>query len=316
MRSHLVLRLGALSVSCSGGAPTMSNGINREDAGCASVATPGEEDQEDALSFLQGPASARGRHVHSPTVGAIPKIVHHIYKTNLEHGPWPYKIWETSYASWKTFFPEPEYTHFFWSDNDMDVFFEKRCRRHWKTYNDEERYIVRSDLSRYCLLSKIGGIYADLDYQVRRNFFKHLEPGKVNLVESPYLGETVQNSLMASPPGLPYWEKLMDLVDSRSVPEENILLAAGPRLFDKLPDTHDEAQVHVLPCNRFQRATHTSNGQDQEAANKGCLLLNFGWDDDKLMGIHWGTSSYFEQADSRDIMYLFDEVQNGVGDDT
>jgi mannosyltransferase OCH1-like enzyme len=257
----------------------------------------------DHASFLQGILS-NGRQ----TWGEIPKVVHHVYKENLEFGPWPNEIWKASYNSWKKYFPQPEYKHFFWGDNEMNAFFQKKCPDHWQAYSTETRDIVRSDLSRYCLLSKIGGIYADLDYEARHNFYEYLMPGMVNLVESPYQSESVQNSLMASPPGLPYWDKLMNVVDTRissgSV-EENILAAAGPALLDRLPETHDSLRVHVLPCNNFQRATHISNGEEESADRKGCSLLKAGSEDIDLMGIHWGTSVYNHVADEQDIENKF-----------
>lgn len=259
----------------------------------------------DTMSLLQGLAPGMVQ-----TFGEIPKIIHHVYKTNLEFGPWPNEIWKESYSSWKKYFPPPEYKHFFWGDKQMNAFFLKKCPEHWEAFSSEARDIVRSDLSRYCLLSKIGGIYADLDYEARQNFYEHLMPGMVNLVESPYQSETVQNSLMASPPGLPYWEKLMGLVDARSSQEKNILKAAGPALLDELPETHNELMVHKLPCNSFQRATHITNGEEESADHKGCRILNTDVDDISLMGIHWGTSVYSNPEDTKDIARKFQDFRS------
>jgi len=232
---------------------------------------------------------------------------------NLEleqNGPWPNKIWKASYDSWKKYFPEPEYRHFFWDDQDMNKFFKAKCAPHWESYTEERRDIVRADMARYCLLSRIGGIYADLDYEPRQNFFEQLVPGMVNLVQSPYQSESVQNSLMASPPGLPYWDKLLSIIDVRRLAEEtepNVLLAAGPCLLDMLPETRNDLMVNILPCNSFQRATHLIGGEEESAENKGCALLRKGQDEKNLMGIHWGTSVYAGSvADKSDIEILFD----------
>jgi FkbM family methyltransferase len=221
---------------------------------------------------------------------AIPKIVHHVYKTDISNGPWPNELWKTSFLAWKKFFPEPEYKHIFWSDDEVAAFIQEECSDFSQEFSAEKREIVKSDFSRYCLMWKLGGIYADLDYMPMRNFYEDLSPGMVNLVESPYRSETFQNSLMASPADNEYWEKLMRLA-TYTMKASNILLAAGPQLLDVLPLTHNASMVHTLPCNEFQRATHLN--EERAARSKGCRSLKPEDVADKsLKGIHWGTVSY------------------------
>lgn len=229
--------------------------------------------------------------------GQIPKVVHHIYKSDLS-GPfakWPNTIWKQSYDAWKTFFPEPEYTHMFWSDDQTLSFVQESCPKWHKAFIHEKRDIVRADFARYCILWQLGGIYADLDYEPLQNFYNDLEPGKVNLIQSPYRSETYQNSLMASPASHPYWEKLMDLAKF-TMNSKNILLAAGPQLLETIPLTHDSSVVHGLSCNSFQRATHTDDIEKAASMKKGCKSLEAtDFADLELKGIHWGTVSYFRE---------------------
>jgi hypothetical protein len=220
----------------------------------------------------------------------VPKIVHHIYKYDISQGPWPNTIWEQSFLSWKKYFPEPEYRHIFWSDAKTLAFVQTECGQFSSFFSAERRDIVKSDFSRYCILWRLGGIYADLDYMPRKNFYEDLRPGMVSLIQSPYHSETYQNSLMASPAGYEYWEKLMELA-RYTMKATNVLLAAGPQLLEILPLTRNTSLVNVLPCNEYQRATHPA--ERGSAIRKGCRLLRpEDVSDDSLKGIHWGTTSY------------------------
>lgn len=222
----------------------------------------------------------------------IPKIVHHIYKSDISHGPWPNPVWKQSLKAWKSLFPAPEFTHMFWNDVKVTSFFHRNCPEHLKAFAGDGRDIVRSDLSRYCILWKLGGIYADLDYQPLQNFYSDLEPGKVNLVQSPYISESFQNSLMASPPHHMYWEKLMRLAQF-TIHRESVLFAAGTQLLEILPLTQNPSIVHPLPCDGFQRTTQSSD----KPIGKHCKLLQLeDVKDNSLKGIHWGTASYHEQG--------------------
>lgn len=226
---------------------------------------------------------------------AIPKIVHHIYKEDISSGPWPNPVWEQSFLAWKAFFPEPEFKYMFWSDEKVANLIEHKCPTHFAAFTSENRSIVRSDFSRYCILWNFGGIYADLDYEPLQQFYADLKPGRVNLIESPYPSETYQNSLMASPPHHPYWAKLMQLAHLTLV-ARNVLLAAGPQLLEMLPMTHEASTVHALSCNEFQRATHST----ELSSKKSCRLFKpDDIRDETLKGIHWGTVSYWNLFDNK-----------------
>lgn len=244
----------------------------------------------------------------------IPKIVHHVYKTDISNGPWPNLIWKASFESWKKHFPEPEFQHIFWSDEKTNRFFEKNCTQFSNMYNNvpgNQSVIVRSDWSRYCILSKLGGIYADLDYEVRQPFYKTLKPGLVNLVGSPYTSETVQNSLMASPAGHWYWKFVLKVAAQtmqqtasfisaasahlhkkvRSI--DSALKVSGPQLLSNIDATNDPRTVYILPCNSFQPAVHTLFGEELASRQKHCRVLKpADREDATIKGIHWGTVTW------------------------
>lgn len=248
-------------------------------------------------------------------VSHIPRIIHHVYAYDLSNGPWPNMIWEVSYSAWKQFYPEPWFKHIFWSDLKATDFFRRYCPQQYETYSSackkkkctmcsgsECTEIIRADLSRYCILKHIGGIYADLDYEPRINFYTELDPTKVNLVQSPYGSETFQNSLMASVAHHPYWDKVLAKANVNSLKYSDVLSISGPRLLESLRDTFDPMIIHPLPCNEFQRVTH--KGELKAAKQKHCMQLQMNAVNDRtLKGIHWGTISW--QHGSQDAMRLF-----------
>lgn len=151
----------------------------------------------------------------------IPRVVHHVFfnynlaKNLSSREAWPNDVWFQSYLSWKKHFPDAEYQHIFWSADELEHFFKANCSKHWRMYQRLQHKIEKSDMSRYCLLWRFGGIYTDLDYEPMRNFYHLLRPGQVNLIQSPYVDETVQNSLMASPKSHPFWDQLMSRATAR-----------------------------------------------------------------------------------------------------
>lgn len=245
---------------------------------------------------------------------AIPKIIHFMFKETPKQmkGKWPNPVWKTSYDSWKKYFPEPEFHYKFWTDSSIAKFFARHCSTHeglFKSYTNE---ISRSDLSRYCILKEMGGIYTDLDYEPRTNFYNDLPKGHVSLVESPYARETFQNSLMASPVGQKfqqYWTGVMDLAEKHF--KGDPVKASGPKLLDDFEESHDNSVVYKLPCADYQLKVHPDNDKVKDT----CAMLtaeNVG----KVKGIHWGTWSWFQTGSGKnqnaDTLSLFSQLHGDM----
>ena len=95
-----------------------------------------------------------------------------------------------------------------WTDAKMRALIEEEYPWFLAAYDAYPHNIQRADASRYFILHKYGGLYADLDYEPLGNFWEHLPQHSPGLVESPYqYNERVQNSLMSSPPGHPLWNR-------------------------------------------------------------------------------------------------------------
>ena len=162
---------------------------------------------------------------------------------------------EGKYLDWhrkfKELFPEPEYTHMIWTDESARELIAKDYPFFLEAYDSYEFNIQRADAARYFFLHKHGGLYADLDYEPLVNFWQHLPKDRVGLIESPYqYNEKLQNSLMSSPKGDPFWIETFKLLDERKA--KPVLQATGPMFLDAMMRRAKEPFA-FLPCENFQR---------------------------------------------------------------
>lgn len=155
----------------------------------------------------------------------LPKIIHQT--APMDKGKWKPE-WYECQETWKTHFPEGEYKHIMWTDEDLDEFMKKNYPDYYEQYKSYHENIKRIDMARYFILQKMGGIYADMDYKCYKNFYKNLPSDKVSISLSPYPWETMQNALMASPPNHAFWQKVIDKSKDRI--DEEVLKSTGPIL--------------------------------------------------------------------------------------
>jgi hypothetical protein len=161
------------------------------------------------------------------------------------------------------------WTSVYWSDESCQQLVQDHFSSFLDTYTSFPHNIQRVDSCRYLLLKQYGGIYADTDFSLHSKLITDLIPDGIGLVESPYrYNENVQNSLMtASAPNLPFWDKVIELIQQRKG-SNKILSTTGPKLLDDAVaqsrdhknDNHSSDKttllapgVHVLPCELFQR---------------------------------------------------------------
>ena len=157
----------------------------------------------------------------------IPKIIHQM--APADKSKWP-KTWFICQNTWKKHFPSPEYQYILWTDSDLDNLVRKHYAWFYPIYSNYDKKIKKIDISRYMILHKYGGIYADMDYYCNKNFYNKLNQKKINIVESPYKNnEYIQNSLMASPIKNNWWLRVLDQAKSTShISHPNT--STGPRL--------------------------------------------------------------------------------------
>jgi inositol phosphorylceramide mannosyltransferase catalytic subunit len=181
---------------------------------------------------------------------SVPKIIHQQWKTE----DIPMGLFKNVNAEWRSLFSEPEYQHMLWTDKKMRALIDERFPWFLSVYDSYPTNIQRADASRYFILYAYGGLYADLDYEPLVNFWRDIPPDRVSLIESPYMfNEQVQNSLMASPKGDPFWNITFDLLQERHK-SEDILYSTGPVLVDEsIRRAPHMSWVHILSCKNFQR---------------------------------------------------------------
>jgi len=171
----------------------------------------------------------------------IPKIIHHICPNDFKK--W-HPTWLLCYESWIRLYPKPEYTHMHWDNEELLEFIEKNYPWFTEIYKGYDVNIKRYDISRLFLLYHYGGIYADMDYMVYKNFFNELPDGIVSIPESPYKwNEHIQNSLMMSPPKHPWWLLVIDEAYNRKT--WNVFSATGPQLLTPMYNKYPKL-VNIL----------------------------------------------------------------------
>ena len=240
----------------------------------------------------------------------VPKLVHFTHPEDVDilglfggRGNSSNIVWRTCATAWLQHFPPTEYEYRFWSDVQSAGLVSQKCNEHWNFYRRAPSKIHQADLVRYCLLYRSGGIYSDLDYEPRANFMGELASSRVSLIGSPYHGEQMENSLMASPPRLDYWMRVLDLAVRRGMGGPPVK-TTGPNLLRAMNTT----EPHILPCQRFFRGTHAD---DVCFSSKKAFLpvRQGGWTDTAcpcrkmlhandstdpgLLGVHWGTYTYW-----------------------
>jgi len=172
----------------------------------------------------------------------IPKIIHQTWKTNeipLE--------WQEHQKTWKTLFPEPDYKYMFWTDHDNRNLIKTKFSWFLPIYDGYAKNIERADAIRYFILYEYGGIYADMDYSVRYNFYESLVSGKINVVQDYRNVGTISNFLMASPVKNKLWKDVFrGLVENRN--HSYTLQSTGPAMLSSVLLGQD---IHILPFETY-----------------------------------------------------------------
>jgi|APCry1669192319_1035405.scaffolds.fasta_scaffold04383_4 hypothetical protein len=145
----------------------------------------------------------------------IPKIIHYTgpSKKSLWH-----PVWDKCLKSWKEHFPEPEYTHVYWSDEDLENLVKTDYLHHYQLYKKLPFHIMKIDFAEYLIMNTYGGIYHDLDMYCYKNFYDEIKLKKLVLLESSMKDEYIQNCMFASTPRAGFWMGLIEHIKSYYYP--------------------------------------------------------------------------------------------------
>jgi mannosyltransferase OCH1-like enzyme len=175
----------------------------------------------------------------------IPKIIHQT--SPRDKNKW-HPLWKKCHASWKKHFPEPEYQHVMWNDEDLNNLIQQYFSKYFELYNSFPYHIIKIDFARFCILYQYGGIYADMDMYCYQNFYDELKKDAF-VVEGCIPQEKVQNSLMGSTPKNKFFESCIDLSNLNHPyinTDDYIKHCCGPYHVSDVFKLHSE-KVQLLP---------------------------------------------------------------------
>eukprot|EP00930_Biecheleria_cincta_P055600 TRINITY_DN41911_c0_g1_i1.p1 TRINITY_DN41911_c0_g1~~TRINITY_DN41911_c0_g1_i1.p1 ORF type:complete len:316 (-),score=50.77 TRINITY_DN41911_c0_g1_i1:223-1170(-) len=138
--------------------------------------------------------------LRSNSTNSIPKIMHQLAPADKTH--WP-DAWFVCQESWKNLYSD--WTYMLWNDDDVESLVKNTYPEEYSWFRSMPMNIERVDAARSFILHAYGGLYADMDYYCYKKL-EIPEDGKAILVASNMGDEIVQNSLMASPRGHPFWK--------------------------------------------------------------------------------------------------------------
>jgi mannosyltransferase OCH1-like enzyme len=206
----------------------------------------------------------------------VPKIIHQTAPGDMSK--W-HEIWPKCQESWKKNFPNWEYK--MWTDEDLDEFMRVKYPKYYEMYTGYDMNIKRIDAARYFILREYGGIYADMDFECIRNFEDRIPTDKVSIAESAFAGEGFQNALMISPKWHPFWDTVIQELEShKDTPHPHH--ATGPQVLVRA-NYKNEDMVNPLPAAQFAVVTDPYYIAKKETVDRN---------DKTLYAVHHGTCSW------------------------
>lgn len=131
---------------------------------------------------------------------AIPHRIHQTWKTNSVP-----ERWRDYHVSWRRHNPSWELV--LWTDADNRRLVEQHYPWFLATYDSFDRDIQRVDAAKYLILSKYGGVYADLDCECLKPIDELIEPG--GAVFARTADGVIECAFFASSPGHPIWQQVL-----------------------------------------------------------------------------------------------------------
>ncbi len=176
----------------------------------------------------------------------IPKIIHQIWLGS--QFPDKFKKWQ---ETWKKHHPDWKYK--LWTDEDIESF--NIINKH--AFNNARNYGKKSDIWRYEILNRYGGLYVDVDFECLKplDILHHCYDFYAGMHNTACV--ELGNAIIASTPGHPIIKHCMDDIKVRCVggnAATSTIMETGPRYLTKklleLYSPFDEGVI-VLPPTYF-----------------------------------------------------------------
>lgn len=183
---------------------------------------------------------------------ALPRILHQTAPADV--GTWP-DAWLLCQNSWNRLYRN--WTRMFWDDDAIDALVAEAYPEELGWFRALPVKIARVDAARSFILHRFGGVYADMDMYAHARL--RLPEGDVGpggycaVVGSAAPGERVQNSLMASTAGHPFWvatmRRMREFAEAHpGFGKESVLAATGPEMLRRTLEAEPGLGVRVLPA--------------------------------------------------------------------
>lgn len=187
--------------------------------------------------------------------------------------------------SWETL--NPDWRYMFWSDEDLRRFMATEFPELLPMFDGYARPVQRADLARYCLLKHYGGVYADIDTICMASLEPLAGDPRVVLCEEPRIHHFPArcrgmrslwfNGTMASPPGHPFWDKVIDLCTLMYPRRDfDILETTGPLILSAAVEQWEEPETLSLNSSHlFAGITvHGNDGADPRWGDFAASVLS------------------------------------------
>jgi len=141
------------------------------------------------------------------------------------------------------------------TDDDNRKLIQEHFPDFLNTYDNFKYPIQRADAIRACYLYLHGGVYSDLDFEVKEDFYDLLTDGTLFLVPSGNIGSMFTNAFMASAPRNEFW---LDYIEEMKKPAPwyalgkhlHVMMTTGPMALSRVVSRGNH-QVTVLPSDLF-----------------------------------------------------------------
>ncbi|KAF0728293.1 hypothetical protein Ae201684P_007933 [Aphanomyces euteiches] len=163
----------------------------------------------------------------------IPRLIHQSWK-NIDYIPDKFEPWM---HSWRV--KNPTFDYMFWDDDDNLKLFEVHFPQYYPMAR-QLRKIHLADMTRYALLYRYGGVYADLDFESLASFedllhydlFLSYEPFVHSVLLEGASEPVLCNAILASRPGHPFWIEVLDRIKTmfETSDDRDPVSLTGPRM--------------------------------------------------------------------------------------
>ncbi|MEJ5189648.1 glycosyltransferase [Treponema sp. J25] len=160
-----------------------------------------------------------------PITQRIPRIIHQIWLGS----PVP-EAYKTFMQSWKLYHPDWEYI--LWDEEKI----KKLGLKNKIAYNLSPSYGIKSDIARYEILYRFGGIYVDTDFECLKNFEPIIEGCGFFAGHSNGSTINIINALIGTYPQNFFFEELLEATKRPlfSTDGMKVINHSGPGLFTEL----------------------------------------------------------------------------------